>query len=229
MLCRAARGGLLSRNALCRGPSIAPTANIPQPDPNPQPRRSVAPPELRRARGAWGARKRSVARPRASGAALRAAQQKSPNAPREAAAGEGEGARAGSALPRFRESRIRSRALVPRSRLRALCFSSSPPPREISKRYHAAGPGSLSQGWEAQSVRFDVGGRGPARSPRGASKRAAFRPVRASDLAPRSALLAAAQLSRTHRSPGGRSANGRRGYRARHCLGPGLNAPERAV
>lgn len=138
-------------------------------------------------------------------------------------------ARAGSALPRFRESRIRSRALVPRSRLRALCFSSSPPPREISKRYHAAGPGSLSQGWEAQSVRFDVGGRGPARSPRGASKRAAFRPVRASALAPRSALPAAAQLSRTHRSPGGRSANGRRGYRARHCLGPGLNAPERAV
>lgn len=38
MLCRAARGGLLSRNALCRVPSIAPTANIPRPGRNPQPR-----------------------------------------------------------------------------------------------------------------------------------------------------------------------------------------------
>lgn len=54
MLCRAARGGLLSRNALCRGPSIAPTANIPQPGPNPQPRRPVAAPGLRRARCAGG-------------------------------------------------------------------------------------------------------------------------------------------------------------------------------
>lgn len=31
MLCKAARGGLLSKNALCRVPSIAPTANIPGP------------------------------------------------------------------------------------------------------------------------------------------------------------------------------------------------------
>lgn len=37
MLCRAARGGLLSRNALCRVPSIAPTANIPRPGRSPQP------------------------------------------------------------------------------------------------------------------------------------------------------------------------------------------------
>lgn len=38
MLWRAARGGLLSRNALCRVPSIAPTANIPRPGRSPQPR-----------------------------------------------------------------------------------------------------------------------------------------------------------------------------------------------
>lgn len=38
MLWRAARGGLLSRNALCRVPSIAPTANIPRPGPSPRPR-----------------------------------------------------------------------------------------------------------------------------------------------------------------------------------------------
>lgn len=150
----------------------------------------MAPPGLGRTRGAGGARKRSVDRPRAPGAA----QQKCPNAPREAAGARAAGARAGSALPRLRESRIRSQALVPRSRLRALCFSSSPPPREISKTYPAADPESLQQGWEARSVRFDVGGRGPARSPGGASKRAAFRPVRASDLA------------RTLRSPGGRAA-----------------------
>lgn len=41
----------------------------------------------------------------------------------------------------------------------------------------------MQQGWEARSDRFDVRGWGPARPPRGASKRAAFRPVRASDLA----------------------------------------------
>lgn len=38
MLCRAARGGLLSRNALGRVPSIAPTASIPRPGRSPQPR-----------------------------------------------------------------------------------------------------------------------------------------------------------------------------------------------
>lgn len=50
------------------------------------------------------------------------------------------GTQAGSALPRLQESGIRSRALVPRSRLRALCFSSSPPPREISKTYPGPTP-----------------------------------------------------------------------------------------
>lgn len=95
MLCRAARGGLLSRNALCRGPSIAPTANIPQPGPNPQPRRPVAPLGLWRARraggglGSLGGDWPMEPGPRAPGAAVRAAQQKCPNTPLEAATGEG--------------------------------------------------------------------------------------------------------------------------------------------
>lgn len=50
------------------------------------------------------------------------------------------GTRVGSALPPLQESGIRSRALVPCSRLRALCFSSSPPPREISKTYRGPAP-----------------------------------------------------------------------------------------
>lgn len=93
MLCRAARGGLLSRNALCRGPSIAPTANIPQPGPNPQPRRQVAPPGLWRARCAEGGLgSLGCDRPMEP---VRAAQQKYPSTPLEAAKGEGRGSTGG--------------------------------------------------------------------------------------------------------------------------------------
>lgn len=62
MLCRAARGGLLSKNALCRVPSIAPTANIPRPGRSLQPHSEGAGPCPRRAQGSEkrGRRERGV-------------------------------------------------------------------------------------------------------------------------------------------------------------------------
>lgn len=102
MLWRAARGGLLSRNALCRVPSIAPTANIPRPGRSPQPRSEGAGRCPRRGSGQRGARRAragtSTAHPAAPGQlgrerrclefALGAAPRKRPNthAAREAAA-----------------------------------------------------------------------------------------------------------------------------------------------
>lgn len=80
---------------------------------------------------------------------------------------------------------LRSPALVPRPRLRGLYFS-SPPPREITKTSPEPGPESLQQRWKPPSVHFDVGGWGLARRLWGASKGAAFRPVRASNLEYRS-------------------------------------------
>lgn len=62
MLCRAARGGLLSKKALCRVPSIAPTANIPRPGLSLQPHSEGAGWCPRRGVGereAWRARTRS--------------------------------------------------------------------------------------------------------------------------------------------------------------------------
>lgn len=136
--------------------------------------------------------KRSVALPRAPGATVRAAQQKCPNAPREAAAGEG--GLGASSTPGVRDSIPRAGPSLPAQSALLLIFST---PAGNQQDVPGAGPESLQQGWEARSDRFDVRGWGPARPPRGASKRAAFRPVRASDLA------------RTLRAPGGRAAESR--------------------
>lgn len=81
---------------------------------------------------------------------------------------------------------LRSPALVPRPRLRGLYFSSFPLPRETTKTSPEPGPESLQQRWKPPSVDFDVGGWGLARRLWGASKGAAFRPVRASNLEYRS-------------------------------------------
>lgn len=242
MLCRAARGGLLSRNALCRGPSIAPTANIPQPGPNPQPRRPVAPPALRRARGAGdsGAQVecgsahseattgRGSPEPRAPGVAVRDAQQKCPSAPaggcgrrgrRECGrARRGFGSESGGFGSRRSERSTSPLLQSPRGKSPKLARSWSP------RVCHNAGshPGA----------HFDVGGWGLAGRLWGASKGAAFRPVRASNLARklRAGRCAADSHSLLARSLGGRrSAAGPRGDRACHRRGPGSTAPERAV
>lgn len=102
-----------------------------------------------------------------------------------AGGGEGRGPREYGRVRRCLDSEspgLRSQALFPRPRLRGLYFS-SPPPREITKTSPGPGPESLQQRWKPPSVHFDVGGWGLARPLWGASKGAAFLPVRASNLA----------------------------------------------
>lgn len=125
---------------------------------------------------------------------MRAAQQKMSKCP--AGGGGGRGRQGRGPAWRFLDSRSPGFdpgrwSLAPDSERSASHLST---PAGNQEDVPGAGPESLQQGWEARSDRFDVRGWGPARPPRGASKRAAFRPVRASDLA------------RTLRAPGGRAA-----------------------
>lgn len=113
---------------------------------------------------------------------------------------------------------LRSPALVPSPRLRGLYFSSSPPPREITKTSPEPGPESLQQRWKPPSVHFDVGGWGLARRLWGASKGAAFRPVRASNLA---RTLSARRCAADSHSP---LARGDRAQLARARIAPATAA-----
>lgn len=160
---------------------------------------------------------------------MRAAQQKCPNGPREAAASEGGGGAGGlgaSSAPGGRDSTPGAGPSLPAQSALLLIFSA---PAGNQQGVAPAGPGSLQAGWEARSVRFDVGGRGPlARlgELQSGPRSARCAPLISPGL---SALSAASQLSRTRRSPRGQSANGPRGDRARRCRGPRVTAPERAV
>lgn len=172
-----------------------------------------------------GARKRSVARPRAPGAAL----QKRPKAPREAAAGEGDGGADGlgaSSAPGVRDSIPCAGPSLPAQSSRLLFFSTP-----AGNQQEVRGP--------AQRVCNKVGGRaafalmweGGGRLARLAELQSGPRSARCAPLISpgRSALSAAARLSRARRSPGGLSADGPRGDRARHRRGARVTAPARAV
>lgn len=166
--------------------------------------------------------------PRAPGVAVRDAQQKCPSAP---AGGCGRRGRRECGRAR-RGFGSESGGFGSRRSERSTSPLLQSPPREITKTRPELVPESLPQRWEPPGAHFDVGGWGLARRLWGASKGAAFRPVRASNLARKlsAGRCAADSHSLLARSLGGRrSAAGPRGDRACHRRGPGSTAPERAV